>query len=117
MLVIGLVILGSLVGLTFNYTVGKLLGKRFIKLLFRKNFQKYQNLVNKYGSTFIFLGNIIPGPMEVLSVFFGCFKYEYKNFIILSMLGRLIKYMLLFLAFTFFWETITHYYLNFINIL
>ena len=109
-IIIIMTILGSLVGLTFNYFFGLILGEKIIKLIFKKNFFKYKEKVENLGGYFLFFGNIFPGPIEVLSIFYGSFKFQYKRFIYLSFIGRLIKYLLLFIAFYFFWDQITLIY-------
>lgn len=102
-------ILGSLVGLTFNYFFGLVLGEKVIRFLFKKNFWKYKEKIEKYGGVVLFFGNIFPGPIEVLAIFYGSFKFNYKRFIFLVFMGRLIKYTILFLAFFFFWDQITYF--------
>lgn len=109
-------VIGSLVGLTFNYFFGFALGERVLMFLFKKNFFKYKEKIEKYGGLVLFFGNILPGPIEVLAVFYGSFKFDYKRFLFLAMMGRLIKYIILFIAFFFFWDQITFYYNSIMNL-
>lgn len=110
-----LTVTGCMVGLSFNYFFGRILGDRIIRFLFKKNYEKYKEKIDKYGGKVLLVGNIFPGPIEVLAVFYGGFKFSYARFVYLSLVGRAIKYMLLFLAFTFFWHDIMLYYNGFID--
>ena len=115
LLIIAITIFGSLIGLTFNYFFGKLLGERAIRFLFKKNFEKYQIKIEKWGGYVLFFGNILPGPIEMLAVFYGGFKFPYKRFIYLAFMGRLVKYILLFLIYLFFWDEIIFQYNNLLD--
>lgn len=104
-------ILGNAVGMTINYLFGRILGERILLYMFKeKNFYKYKDIIDRYGGYMIFFGNIFPGPIEFIAVFYGGFKFSYKRYIYLAMIGRLIKYLLLFTAFVFYWDQITFYY-------
>lgn len=113
--VIFFTVFGSLIGLSFNYFFGFILGEKVIRFLFKKNFWNYKEKIEKYGGMVLFLGNIFPGPIEVLVIFYGGFKFNYKRFLFLSMIGRLIKYVIIFIAFYFFWDQINFYYNILIN--
>ncbi len=101
---------GNVFGLIFNYLVGRLLGERFVAKLFSKNFDKYQDKINKNGGLILLIGNIIPGPIELLTVFYGSFKFPLSRYIYLVFIGRLVKYIILFILFTFYWDSITLFY-------
>jgi len=115
-LLILIMILGNLIGLIFNYLFGRLLGENILKLIFGEgSFSKYKEKIDKYGGYFILFGNILPGPIEFISVFFGGFKFNFKRYIFLTFMGRLIKYIIIFLLFHFFWDTLIFSYNDFIN--
>jgi len=107
---ITIIMAGTIVGLTFNYFFGWMLGERFLRPLFKKNFDKYSQRVEDWGDYVLVIGNILPGPIEVLAVFFGGFRFGYKRFILLTIIGRVLKYIILLIAFTYFWSDITMYY-------
>lgn len=109
-LIILFAILGNLVGLLFNYLFGWILGERVVRFIFKKNFWKYKQKIDNYGGWILLFGNIFPGPIEVLSVFYGSFKFNIKNYLFLALIGRTLKFVLLFLAFTFYWDQIINYY-------
>ena len=111
-------ILGNFVGMTFNYLFGRILGEKLlIKLFNEKDFFKYKNIIDKYGGYMLFFGNIFPGPIEFIAVFYGGFKFSYKRYIYLTLMGRIIKYIILTFAFFFFWNEITFYYNSIITAL
>lgn len=115
-IILALGVLGNLTGLIINYGVGRLIGQRFLKWFFKeKKFYNYKEKIDSYGGYIIFLGNILPGPIEVLSVFFGGFKYNFSKYVYLSLMGRLIKFVILLFAFIFYWDTIILYYEIFID--
>lgn len=114
--ILTITVFGSLLGLGFNYFFGRFIGKNLLKKIFsEEKFYNYKEKINKFGGYVLLIGNILPGPIEVLAVFYGGFKFEFKRFIYLAFIGRLIKYVLLFLAFFFFWEEITFYYNGFLE--
>lgn len=109
---------GNIVGMTINYLFGRLLGERVLKWWFKeKKFFEYKEKIDKYGGILLVLGNIIPGPIEILSVFFGGFKFKLSKYIYLVMIGRTIKYLLIFAAFMLFWDQILVYYTSSMEIL
>ena len=110
-----LTLIGCLIGFTINYFAGRILGERLVRILFKKNFEKYKEKINEYGGYVLLIGAILPGPIEVLAVFFGAFKFGYIRYIYLIFIGRFIKYALLFIAFIFFWDQIMGYYHNLID--
>lgn len=110
--IILIMVIGNIIGLLFNYGFGRIMGERVLRFIFKeKKFFSYQEKIDKYGGLIIFFGNIFPGPVEIFSVFYGGFKYNLKQYLFLSFMGRLIKYVLLFLAFKFYWIEITYYWL------
>ncbi len=123
--IILIIVLGSLIGLSINYFLGWILGDKVLKKFFEKeNYDKYKNYIDKYGGAVLVIGNIIPSPIEPLTLLYGSFNYSYKKFFILALIGRIIKYTLLFIAFYFFWDQIIFFYeellqkinpLNYIN--
>lgn len=109
-IIIALIICGNLIALIFNYFIGWILGEKIVQFIFKKNFFKYKDLIEKYGGFVIFLGNIFPGPFEILSVFYGSFKFEFSRYVFLAFMGRLIKYILITIAFYFYWNEIISFY-------
>ncbi|MDA3854628.1 MAG: VTT domain-containing protein [Candidatus Woesearchaeota archaeon] len=115
-LIIVIMICGNITGLLFNYLFGRMLGERVLRWMFKKNFESYKEKVLRYGGVILFVGNIFPGPIEVLSVFYGGFKFSFARYIFLAFMGRLLKYVILFLLFIFFWDQIINYYDSFFKL-
>ena len=102
---------GNAIGMSFNYLFGRILGQRILIFLFGKeNFVRYGRGVRRYGGYLLFIGNILPGPIEFISVFYGGFRFSYKRYIYLVLMGRLFKYVILFILFLYFWHDIVYYY-------
>jgi len=115
-LVIAIAVLGNITGLLINYFIGKLMGEKLLKFFFKKNFFSYKEKIIKWGGIVLFIGNIFPGPIEILSIFYGAFRFNLKNYIFLAFMGRLIKFTLLFLAYTFFWTDIMYFWTEIMKI-
>lgn len=105
-----MMLLGSVIGLSFNYFFGRILGERMVQNIFKKNFDSYKQKIDKWGGLVLFFGNILPGPIEFLTVFFGAFKYDFMRFFYLCFMGRLVKFILIFFAFLFFWDELISLY-------
>ena len=115
-LLILLMVFGNLIGLIFNYFFGRIMGRKILKLIFgEKKYFAYKEKIDNYGGYVILFGNIFPGPIEAIAVFFGGFKFNFLRYVYLSFFGRLIKYIILFLIFYFFWDTLMFSYNDFIN--
>ena len=92
---IALVLIGNLMGLCLDYLFGFTLGARIVKFFFRKNFEKFHSLITKWGAIIILGGNIIPFPIQVVSVIVGSAKYSFKKFFIFTVIGVLAKLFVL----------------------
>lgn len=103
-------LLGNLLGLIINYLFGRLLGERVLKILFKKNFRKYQRKIKRWGGYVLFFGNILPGPIELLVVFYGGFRFNFPRYVYLCFMGRLFKYLIILMLYLFFWDQLTQGY-------
>jgi membrane protein YqaA with SNARE-associated domain len=103
---LGIIMIGNLLGLSFNYWFGRIVGLRFVKFLMKDNFERIHKKVSRYGGFIIFFGNIIIFPMEIASLLFGAMKYSYKKFFWYSFFGKIIKFIILIFGKDFFLEKI-----------
>ncbi len=80
-----------MVGLTFNYFFGFLLGER---LFFKeKDTKKMQKRINTFGSFIIILGYLLFLPMEFVILALGAFRYPFKKFFILVFIMVSIRFV------------------------
>jgi len=64
-----------------------------------KRILKAETYILKYGNLTIFLFNLFPLSSSVISVAAGMLKYRFRDFIIYSLTGLIIKYTLLSILF------------------
>lgn len=88
-------LLGVLMGLSFDYVFGLTVGTRLVKLAVGSKFERFHNLIQKWGGIIIFLGNAIIFPIQPVSVVIGSAKYSFKKFILFTVLGLFVKIFLL----------------------
>ncbi len=115
-LIVGIIVIGGVIGLTINYLIGWILGKNILKRFFdKKKYDNYNEYIKKYGGVVLVIGNILPSPIEPLTLLYGSFNYSYKKIFILSLIGRLIKYIIFFILFYYFWDKIIFFWDDLIN--
>ncbi|MBR9702804.1 DedA family protein [Candidatus Woesearchaeota archaeon] len=100
--IIVIMMVGSLISMTINWLIGRLIGERLIKSAMKKSYPKFRRKLEHAGGFIVLIGNIIPFPMEIFAVFLGAVKYNYKKYILFTLIGRLIKFVLLAIGFVYF---------------
>ena len=75
-----------------NYFIGKKLSKPVLHLMPKRRVYKVRRFMQKYGSTGIFLFNALPLPSPILSFVSGLSNYNFSRLIILTILGKSVKY-------------------------
>lgn len=89
-------ILGSIIGISISYLLGKKLGIPFIKRfgpklrIKEKNIIWAQNKYKKYGGIFLLFGYFIPGVRHITAYLAGISNYRYSYFAIFAYLGAVI---------------------------
>jgi len=96
-LVITIAIIGSLFGHIIDYLIGRMVGAFFLRKLMKEKFSKYSTTIENWGAFLLIPGNILPIPMDIISVFYGAFKFKFKKFFWLTLIGKTIKFVLFFL--------------------
>lgn len=91
--------IASSLGQIVNYAIGYAFKSRLLKKESRST--KIQYLIQKLGGFILFFANVFPFPSEWLSLFFGIFKYKFKNFVIITIISRIVKFVLLFILFVY----------------
>ena len=92
---IALALIGNVMGLCLDYLFGFTLGARLIKFFFRQNFDKFHNMIMKWGAIIILGGNVIPFPIQIVSVIVGSARYSFKKFFLFTMIGIFAKLVIL----------------------
>jgi membrane protein DedA with SNARE-associated domain len=64
-----------------------------------KQLRKAEKYIRKYGDLTIFVFNLFPLSSSVISLVAGMLKYRFSHFILVSLGGLIIKYVVLSLAF------------------
>ena len=83
--------LGSLVGAWINYFLALKFGRPFvIKVVPKKYFLKTEKIFHKYENFSIFIGRLLPGIRQYISLPAGLFKMNFFTFSILTFLGAFI---------------------------
>lgn len=100
--IITIVMLGNILGMIINYGFGWLIGERVVKFFMKKNYHSFRKKLDRAGSFLILLGNIIPFPIEPFAVFLGAVKYKFRWYIFYTIIGKLIKFILLSIGYAFF---------------
>jgi uncharacterized membrane protein YdjX (TVP38/TMEM64 family) len=83
--------IGLTVGSLINFTIGRFLGKRFVrKLIPQAHLERMDNLVRHQGVIVLFGLFVFPGfPKDYLCLFLGLSAIPLKIFIILTAIGRM----------------------------
>jgi len=83
-----------------DYYIGLSISTAIINnLVGEKRILKAEKHILRYGNLTIFIFNLFPLSSSVIAVAAGMLKYRFKRFIIYSMAGLVVKYVLLSLIF------------------
>lgn len=89
---------GSLVGAIITYGMGRKVGEWWIEgKIGRKRTQQMRNAIQNHGSLSIFVSTIAPPPFPTPWFFAaaGAFSFSRKKVIVVTLLGRALRYSLL----------------------
>lgn len=101
-------VLGGLVG----YLIGLVGGRPIFNRIFKKNpeqFEKVEEMYNKYGSIAVFFAGFTPIPYKVFTIASGVLNMNWIKFTIASFFGRAGRFFLVSIVLMFFGETIKQY--------
>lgn len=88
--------LGTIVGITISYVIGRTLGVNFLNKYGRyvhmgpKNLEKVSTWFDKYGSNILIIAYFIPGIRHLTGYFTGITKISFKKFAISAYLGAFL---------------------------
>lgn len=101
-------ILGGIVG----YLIGFIGGRPVFNWIFRKNpeqFEKVEELYNKYGSIAVFFAGFTPIPYKVFTIASGVLSMNIWKFTVASFFGRAGRFFLVSIVLMIFGEWIRQY--------
>ena len=101
-------ILGGIVG----YLIGFIGGRPVFNWIFRKNpeqFEKVEELYNKYGSIAVFFAGFTPIPYKVFTIASGILSMNIWKFTVASFFGRAGRFFLVSIVLMIFGEWIKQY--------
>ncbi|MBD3164609.1 hypothetical protein GF323_05375 [Candidatus Woesearchaeota archaeon] len=106
LILIPVITAGGLLGLTVDYIIGKFLGRGILKKLMKEKYYKYKFASDKWGGPLLFLGTLVPSPVQWFSVALGSFNYGYIRFIFFCTIGKLSKYTGIFYGMNYYTTTV-----------
>ncbi len=90
-LVIALTMIGNLMGLCLDYLFGFVVGAKILKFFLRRKFDRFHDMTTKWGAVVLLIGNIIPFPIQPVSVVVGSARYSFKKFFFFTVIGIFVK--------------------------
>jgi len=97
----------SVLGAAFGYWLGRVGGRPILQKLFKpEQIAAVQKLFQKYDTKAIFLAAFTPIPFKVFTLSAGVFDLNFRRFLLASIFGRGIRYMIIAGAIAIFGENI-----------
>ena len=108
--VVGVMWIGSLLGLTVDYLMGAVAGERILARFATEKFIKTKDSMERWGGLIVVVSNIIPFlPVQFISLGIGATRYGIRSFFVYTAASRLAYLMALWLSAGYFRETILPY--------
>lgn len=82
--------LGSVVGGVVNYYLGFAGSKVMLK---EKDIKKIERWINRWGDPMVFVTSLLPFPFDIVAVAVGILRMRFRDFIVASTLGKVIKFL------------------------
>ncbi|MCH8003117.1 MAG: VTT domain-containing protein [Nanoarchaeota archaeon] len=91
----------AMVAQIIDYVIGYLVSNKVInKVIGEKKYKNTKKYIDKYGDLAVFVFNTLPLSSSILSLVAGMLRYRFRNFVIYSFVGLLIKYSAIVLLFS-----------------
>ncbi len=87
--------IGYMLAQVLNYYLGKKISPIIMHLISKKKVYDTRRYVNKYGAWGIFIFNFLPFPAPLLTFALGIARYNFTRLFVLTLVGKLAKYLLL----------------------
>ena len=84
-----------MVGQITNYLIGLLVEKKIIERYIKNSDNDFSFSIKKYDMVFIIVVNILPLPSDILTLFLGMIRYDFKKMLIYTLIGRILKFVFL----------------------
>ncbi|WP_372648667.1 DedA family protein [Draconibacterium sp.] len=83
-----------------DYLIGRLLRpNKIIELMGQKRIEKAEQKIKRFGMLTIFVFNLFPLSSPVIALAAGMLRYDFRRFLVVSILGLLLKYVVIYLVF------------------
>jgi len=93
-------VITAIVAQIIDYAIGHFFSDHVIhKMIGVKRYNKTKNYMDKYGNLTVFVFNLFPLSSSVLSAVAGILRYNFRNFVIYSLAGLSIKYLVIIFLF------------------
>lgn len=94
-IVICVALLANILAMLINYIFGFILGRTLLKMWLKDKFDLYQDRIQYWGSVILFVGNVLPSPIELVALVYGASRFPLVKYIYIVLIARLIRYLLL----------------------
>ncbi|HYQ59226.1 MAG TPA: VTT domain-containing protein [Draconibacterium sp.] len=83
-----------------DYVIGRLLRpNKIIELMGHKRIAKAERKIQQFGMLTIFIFNLLPLSSPVIALAAGMLRYNFRRFLIVSVLGLFLKYLVIYFLF------------------
>lgn len=107
LVVICVALLANVLAMIVNYILGFILGRTLLKMWLKDKFDSYQDKIQYWGSIILFVGNVLPSPIELIALVYGASRYPLVKYIYIVLIARFVRYLLLLYLITIFPEFIS----------
>jgi membrane protein YqaA with SNARE-associated domain len=99
---IAIAVAGSVVGNVANYLIGWLIGPKPVKAIVKEKYGTFHRKMEKAGPFIIIVGNIIPFPSDLFSLFIGTVRFGLLRMMLYTAIGKAAQFLLLWLGYKYF---------------
>ncbi len=85
---------GSVIGDSLAYVLG-LGGKEILEKKYQKQIDSTRKSFEKHGAfILVFIASLLPLPLDVVSIFCGIIRYDFKKYIVALVSGKFIRHII-----------------------
>ncbi|MFH2021457.1 MAG: VTT domain-containing protein [archaeon] len=97
-----IMIFWMMVAQAINYGCGLLIEKKIIAKFIKDNKKEFSVSMRRYDVLFIVIISLLPLPGDLLSLFLGMIRYDFKKMMLYTFIGKVLKYLFLSILVLFF---------------